>query len=432
MIASKQIAFGKEMSGKMIPIEYLESTGTQYIELSIVLNKKGLHVKCLSDYFCLGTVWDGKEGPQWTAIIADSTRYRCFYGNSVNQGFYREGDGAFHTYSAILGESLSIDGSLVLDCTDKGVEGNTYPAFLFMLGNPGRPPFEKVKFQQKIKSFVVTDGTTMIDLIPVRIGNVGYMYDRVSGQLFGNSGEGQFVLGPDIISSAFDYIQDGLVAMWDGIENAGWGLHDPNATVWKDLVGGSEDSIVGTIGTHYKWDSNSLVRNIENKGYFISDKTALLQDNVRAGVFSVEIVTSKPVGSATWHSQVVNICQTSDLSHYNFGIVARWRIEDDGRSGSVSNALYYDNTTFKLADKSELCTLSLTYNGSICSVYSNGILIRTARITPSDIIDGVHVRLGTTSYGFCGHYHCLRISSFALTADDVAYNYSIDKARFGL
>ena len=38
--------------------------------------------------------------------------------------------------------------------------------------------------------------------------------------------------------TARDYVQDGLVAMWDGIENAGWGVHDPNATVWTDLVNG--------------------------------------------------------------------------------------------------------------------------------------------------------------------------------------------------
>jgi hypothetical protein len=35
------------------------------------------------------------------------------------------------------------------------------------------------------------------DFIPVRVGNVGYMYDKVSGQLFGNSGTGNFILGPD-------------------------------------------------------------------------------------------------------------------------------------------------------------------------------------------------------------------------------------------
>lgn len=35
------------------------------------------------------------------------------------------------------------------------------------------------------------------DFIPVRKGTVGYLYDRVSGKLFGNAGTGDFVLGPD-------------------------------------------------------------------------------------------------------------------------------------------------------------------------------------------------------------------------------------------
>lgn len=35
------------------------------------------------------------------------------------------------------------------------------------------------------------------DFIPVRVGNVGYMYDKVSKQLFGNQGTGSFILGPD-------------------------------------------------------------------------------------------------------------------------------------------------------------------------------------------------------------------------------------------
>ena len=38
----------------------------------------------------------------------------------------------------------------------------------------------------------------VLDLIPVRKGNIGYMYDRVSGQLFGNQGTGAFIIGNDV------------------------------------------------------------------------------------------------------------------------------------------------------------------------------------------------------------------------------------------
>ena len=33
------------------------------------------------------------------------------------------------------------------------------------------------------------------------------------------------------------YVADGLVAQWDGIDNAGRGLHDAETTTWKDLAG---------------------------------------------------------------------------------------------------------------------------------------------------------------------------------------------------
>lgn len=54
--------------------------------------------------------------------------------------------------------------------------------------------------KSRFYSFSATDvnsGESVIDLIPVRKGTVGYIYDRVSGKLFGNAGTGDLVLGPD-------------------------------------------------------------------------------------------------------------------------------------------------------------------------------------------------------------------------------------------
>jgi hypothetical protein len=42
------------------------------------------------------------------------------------------------------------------------------------------------------------DGTLVRDMIPCRVETTGYMYDKVSGTLFGNAGTGNFTLGPDI------------------------------------------------------------------------------------------------------------------------------------------------------------------------------------------------------------------------------------------
>ncbi len=43
------------------------------------------------------------------------------------------------------------------------------------------------------------------------------------------------------------YPQEGLIAMWDGRDNAGTGTHDNNATVWKDLVGTNDFNFTGAV-----------------------------------------------------------------------------------------------------------------------------------------------------------------------------------------
>ena len=50
----------------------------------------------------------------------------------------------------------------------------------------------------RLYNSVFRDGSELIaDFACVRIGDEGAMYDRVSGQLFGNAGTGAFVIGPD-------------------------------------------------------------------------------------------------------------------------------------------------------------------------------------------------------------------------------------------
>ena len=44
-------------------------------------------------------------------------------------------------------------------------------------------------------------GTLVRDFVPVRVGSVGYMYDRVTRTLYGNAGAGAFVIGADIEGS---------------------------------------------------------------------------------------------------------------------------------------------------------------------------------------------------------------------------------------
>lgn len=71
--------------------------------------------------------------------------------------------------------------------------------YLFTQNNAGTPnmrmPGERVSYAKFYSS-----GTLARDFIPVRVGQVGYLYDKVSGRLFGNANStGSFGIGNDVV-----------------------------------------------------------------------------------------------------------------------------------------------------------------------------------------------------------------------------------------
>ena len=56
--------------------------------------------------------------------------------------------------------------------------------------------------------------------------------------------------------NALSYIQKGLAACYDGVENAGAGVHDPNAATWVDITGNGNN---GTVASGITWAADGWV-----------------------------------------------------------------------------------------------------------------------------------------------------------------------------
>lgn len=56
--------------------------------------------------------------------------------------------------------------------------------------------------------------------------------------------------------TASDYVMDGLITLYDGIENAGFGMHDDESPTWADLSGNGFD--VTMDFSHGEWVSNGV------------------------------------------------------------------------------------------------------------------------------------------------------------------------------
>lgn len=77
--------------------------------------------------------------------------------------------------------------------------GNTRKMVLFGKPNKAEPTSVAYGFVGKMYEVWVYYGDVLqLHFIPVRVNTTGYMYDTVSGNLFGNSGTGDFILGGDI------------------------------------------------------------------------------------------------------------------------------------------------------------------------------------------------------------------------------------------
>lgn len=94
----------------------------------------------------------------------------------------------FHTLS------ISSDGTVVFDGTDKGSVGLVNPSSEMSLFSIGRDSGPKIKISDAV---VRIGGVAVRDFIAVKKDGVGYLYDRVFGELFGNRGTDAFVIGPE-------------------------------------------------------------------------------------------------------------------------------------------------------------------------------------------------------------------------------------------
>ena len=190
-------------------IEYLESTGTQYINLDFGFDKTD---EIYTSFAILTTTNDKYIN---SPITWNNNNNR--FGMGYHNGGYCIGYGNTNTSNTLLSPKTAndkqihnweyknyifkiVDLNLTRNVSSITFGGTTKNLRLFYGYNAAT--------QAKIASYKhIKNGQPVIDLIPVRVGNTGYMYDKVSCKLLGNSGSGNFVLGPDKYDAEIQYLE---------------------------------------------------------------------------------------------------------------------------------------------------------------------------------------------------------------------------------
>lgn len=176
-------------------IEYLELTGGQYINSGETISDALGYSIDFSDtpynvWVCGGRAAYMNGGVGLYRVSANDIQFS--FGNTFHSRAY----GTLRHVVKFQDRSCYIDSDLSYTFTPSTFS-NT---LLFYIGNlcintDGTP--SNVGMQGKLYGAQVFIGNQVVhDFTPVRVGSVGYMYDKVSKQLFGNQGTGDFVLPP--------------------------------------------------------------------------------------------------------------------------------------------------------------------------------------------------------------------------------------------
>ena len=219
--------------------------------------------------------------------------------------------------------------------------------------------------------------------------------------------------------STSDYIQNGLIACWDGIENAGAGIHDGNATVWKDVVGGRKFTLHNVIVSTDRMTFNGEATSYGNLS--ATDTTATF---VAAKNGTMEIVYASRDGTV---SQI--LLQSSSSSGLSF---ASW----------VSSGYYYiipfcgsaAQPIFDFSSGTATNSVSVRYSdGKPVSALANGYSLSTTNnnyygTTGNETIIGTRTSKKTPH--FPGSIYCIRLYSRQLSSEEVTANVAIDRIRF--
>lgn len=184
-------------------VEYIESTGTQYIDTGVMGDHlTGFEINCTP--FAAANQRMGAMGgsPDYLRcyVIQNVGQFTIAL-NANNDAIHNtnilpEGTTAFKvSYDAELTRGKIDDVDVVLDesYAEEWTTGNTF--YLFAQNQGGANMFCQTKLYG---AKIFYNDKLIHDYIPVRVDSTGCLYDRMTDDLIYNQGTGDFIVGPDV------------------------------------------------------------------------------------------------------------------------------------------------------------------------------------------------------------------------------------------
>jgi hypothetical protein len=189
-------------------VDWVQSTGGQYVDTGVVATlANGTRIQAVlrgttdtsatgrSTVSFLGANSAYNGGVALTVDTSSAKRLRANYGAfySFNSFDYA----ADTTYTVEIGRNRAEANGVVGTYTSANTGFIATSVYLFALNRNGSPDASTMSLA-RLYSCKIWQGDTLVrDLVPVRVGTAGALYDRVSGTLLAVQGTGALTPGPD-------------------------------------------------------------------------------------------------------------------------------------------------------------------------------------------------------------------------------------------
>ena len=216
------------------------------------------------------------------------------------------------------------------------------------------------------------------------------------------------------------YVQHGLMNQWDAVDNAGIGLFDPAAKIWKDLKG----DLDFTLTDRAQWNGGFL----ETTGYAGAAKaktglylTIEIKHRTTKPRYSIPFASGYSLRHLIWYKALDQLYpwHQNNVSYnyltgqpYSDTIDKNMAIVYGAAGGSDSPMFFYRD------------------GARITSGISNAKMWWPGLPFVSSFPTAVIGAANASQYNFEGRLYTIRLYDCPLTDEEIAYNAAVDKVRF--
>ena len=219
--------------------------------------------------------------------------------------------------------------------------------------------------------------------------------------------------------SVTEYIQDGLVAIWDGVENIDWGKSDSSILSMYDLMDDTHTLKFNFDSRDGYWFYNRQWRNLN-----------LGNTSIQAEEYTFEICVKKPDSTpvSVRYYPILSIASSESQCITFKPSNGRARLYITSRDSETATNYYVDWEDLTYGYTATYSIINHTayghYNGIYCGAVAN-------RNLDGRVVSRIRLNADSTSTSFSPCWvGCIRLYNRKLSNEEIAYNAEIDRVRY--